>query len=841
MRKHINAPGSPERLELLASAIECAGDGIVIVELDPSDFKKRHVAYVNPALCKDTGYSAEEFYKAKTTYITHGPKTDKKAVDAFRDDLMAGRPGRAELEIYRKDGTTYWIEIEGRLIAGSTKNRVRWVIVERDITDRKKSLAQLAMLSAAIESATDFIFITDADDRYGAPAMQYVNAGMLRETGYALEELVGRNAAIFFGPETDSAVIGSLRQAIKEHQTASAVFLAYRKDGTSLWVEFNGRPVFDVDGSCTHWVAVGRDITERRRDLERLSLLTEAMSSATDSIIVYEVGAENSRPKILFVNEATVEQSGFSREELLSGSTGTGPETDKKAVAKIREDLREGRSVRSRLRLYRKEGSAYWGDVSVRPILDAAGKMTHWISIERDITELIEREKELESERDLLTGLVTLSRELFASLDGPSLLAAFTEALQRLFGFNVRQVDAAAARGRSEQSRETTILVPAGLGCGNIALQIEGSGDIFPTSQRHFALQLIAQTFYAAARNVSLYREVQDRRSSLMETNQSKNDLIAMLGHDFRGPLTSILGFAELLQDEKEGDSQAQFALRSIADSARQLESLANDTLAMARVERNELQLTLAPLDLRQLVVDVAESLRGSPRIVISCEHARVPIVGDAARLRQVFANLIDNAVKFSPGSLPVTVRIDSDSKGATVEVTDRGIGVPAEEIEAVFSRFTRGSNARHAGISGTGFGLFLVRSIVAGHGGNVSLRSEVGSTTFTVSLPRGATARPSHAGRLILLDAGGEAASSTALELRHQGFAVGVYDSQLGFEAALESVAFDAALVEDDAVQPSELARMNAACKRSKRKLVVIQRPLLSADLIELVERALV
>ena len=821
-----------DRLELLSAAVDCAGDGIVILEMVPANFESRKIVYVNPALCQNTGFTSAEFYAAKSTYILHGANTDQKAVAAFRDDLLAGRPSRAELEIYRKDGTPYWAEIHGRPITGGDPNVVRWVLVERDVTARKKEQERLALLSAAIEATSDFVFITSADDRHGSPVIQYVNASMLRETGYVAEELLGRSPAIFFGTGTDLGVIASIRHAIKEHQTASGEFLAYRKDGSAAWTEFNGRPVFDRSGACTHWVAVGRDTTKRRRDLERLAVLTEAMESATDSIIVYEI-LEDKRPTIVFVNDATIEQSGFTREELLAGSTGTGPETDSEAIAKLLADLQAGHAVRTRLRLYRKNGTAYWGDVSARPIFGEAGKMTHWISIERDITQLIDRERELESERDLLTQLVDLSRDLFQSLDGPSLVGALTRALESLFGSRVTRIHSSEIPAGSPGK---TFPVPLSLGCGNIALFIEDPDANVLRPERRFVQQLIMQTFDAAARNVALYQELQDRRATLMETNQRKNDLIAMLGHDFRGPLTSILGFADLLLQDHAATSDSHFALRSIAESARHLSELAGNTLAMARIERNELELSLAPLDLRTLIEDIVASIGGARTIEVQCDHRHAPIVGDAARLRQVFTNLIDNAVKFSPGGQPVTVRIHSDGRGATVSVTDRGIGVPPDEADAVFSRFMRGTNARRAGIGGSGFGLFLARSIIEQHGGTIEVRGEDGTTTFTVSLPHGASTGVA-AVRIILLDPAGESASSTALELRQHGYAVRVYDTPLSFESALESVSYDAAIVEGERLEPEHVVRIRATGERSKLNVIIIEKPRLGASLIESVE----
>ena len=176
----------------------------------------------------------------------------------------------------------------------------------------------------------------------------------------------------------------------------------------------------------------------------------------------------------------------------------------------------------------------------------------------------------------------------------------------------------------------------------------------------------LARTIFAAADRAWLrgslaaaLDELELQRSAVMQISQLKHDLVATLAHDIKGPLTSIIGFAELLEEGfLEGDD-ATDAARTIRSNAQRLATLANDMLALSRVEHGELEIADDRVDLGDVLRATVESI-GPERaieLVIDVEH---PLVrGDAERLRQVFDNLLRNAIKFSPGGEPVQVRVE--------------------------------------------------------------------------------------------------------------------------------------------------------------------------------------
>lgn len=266
--------------------------------------------------------------------------------------------------------------------------------------------------------------------------------------------------------------------------------------------------------------------------------------------------------------------------------------------------------------------------------------------------------------------------------------------------------------------------------------------------------------------------ELEGQRSAVMTLNQLKNDLIAVLAHDIKGPLTSIVGFAELIeQGFYEGDASVD-AARTIRNSAQRLATLANDVLALSRVEHGELEIEDERVDLRTLLEETIELHVSERAIDLEGDLDDVYVRGDFARLRQVFENLLRNAIKYSPNEMPVTVAVRRDGDTMIVSVIDRGIGIPQAEIPVLFERFARASNARKAKIPGTGIGLFVVKMIVERHGGSIDVSSAIDEgSRFDVRLPRiGATEflRPL---RVTLLTKDDELSRFLAYELRTRGY----------------------------------------------------------------------
>ncbi|MGH2607339.1 MAG: sensor histidine kinase, partial [Anaerolineales bacterium] len=224
---------------------------------------------------------------------------------------------------------------------------------------------------------------------------------------------------------------------------------------------------------------------------------------------------------------------------------------------------------------------------------------------------------------------------------------------------------------------------------------------------------------------------------------QAQRDFVANVSHELKTPLTSIQGFAQAILEGAVHDAEGlRRAARVIHEESDRLRRLVEDLLDLARLDARQVSFVRAPLDLRGLLSSVLEriSLRAAEKGVrLENELPSYPsMVGDGDRLAQVFTNLLDNAVKFTPAGGSVRLRGETSGGWATVHVEDMGPGIPADELSRIFERFYQMDKARRGGEGrGVGLGLAISREIVQAHGGRLTAQSRPGEgSRFTVELP---------------------------------------------------------------------------------------------------------
>jgi signal transduction histidine kinase len=235
--------------------------------------------------------------------------------------------------------------------------------------------------------------------------------------------------------------------------------------------------------------------------------------------------------------------------------------------------------------------------------------------------------------------------------------------------------------------------------------------------------------------------------ASRPSTDEERAQFLAVVSHEMRTPLTSIISFSELLRGESSGLSPEGLRFLGIIErNADRLLRLIDDLLMLNRLEAGGLPLELSEVSLPDLAADSVKSaapVAAKSRVSLHLDEGSGPMVAaDPRRLSQVLDNLIGNAVKFSHVGGLVRVRLRYQRGTWRIDVSDTGIGIPQDEAARLFGPFVRGTNARTAGLPGTGLGLAIVKSLVEMHGGRVQVDSVLNEgTTFSVFLPVHASA----------------------------------------------------------------------------------------------------
>jgi two-component system sensor histidine kinase SenX3 len=234
--------------------------------------------------------------------------------------------------------------------------------------------------------------------------------------------------------------------------------------------------------------------------------------------------------------------------------------------------------------------------------------------------------------------------------------------------------------------------------------------------------------------------------AELKRVNKIRRDFVANVSHELKTPATSLTLLAESLVDILDEDpDQARFFAEQLKNETERLAKLITDLLDLTRLESEEGIQNPQSVDVRSVLMVVLARLRPAARrknITLSWKRSGEAVLytvqGDETQLTSMFANLVENAVKYTPPGGRVEVAAESDGREVVVRVSDTGIGISEEYLARIFERFYRVDKARSKQTGGTGLGLSIVRHIAENHGGRVTVESTPGEgSTFTVYLPR--------------------------------------------------------------------------------------------------------
>jgi PAS domain S-box-containing protein len=258
-------------------------------------------------------------------------------------------------------------------------------------------------------------------------------------------------------------------------------------------------------------------------------------------------------------------------------------------------------------------------------------------------------------------------------------------------------------------------------------------GEVVPVRRGENELWLSVEAAPAGAATVYTVRDVTGER----RLDQIRSEIIAIVSHELRTPLTGALGAAQTLKARYEdlSDETKRDLLQMIVEQSDRLSKILDQILLASQVDTDNLDTTAQSFDATEVFESVVQTVGAGlrARIVVQSQPG-ITIRADLDRLRQVIANLVDNALKYSSG--PVRIDVVKRDLVARITVTDEGAGIPAAERERVFEKFFRLDPAQRGGVGGTGLGLYIARELVQRMGGKIGLLARERGATFFVDVP---------------------------------------------------------------------------------------------------------
>ncbi|HRZ87016.1 MAG TPA: PAS domain S-box protein [bacterium] len=637
--------------------------------------------------------------------------------------------------------------------------------------EKRQREETLRLLERAVTNTSCGILITDLSLKENP--IVFVNRSFEIITGYARDEVIGKNCRFLQGPDTDPSALRVIREALSRSTDCRVVLKNYRKDGRPFWNQLFITPLKDEKGAVTHYIGVLTDMTELKLAEHELRKLNRAVEQSPASIVITDTNGVAD-----YVNPKFTELTGYRPEEAVGKSLLRSAEMTDDAFRHLWDTVVAGGIWRGEVRNRKKSGELYWELAQISPVIDADGRVSNYIAVKEDITESKRMQEELQRVSTVQKAILDSANLSIMSTDANGLVKTFNAGAARLLGYSpdeaVGKKNIAAFHDSEELKRRARELSPEmkpgfqvfvakaamGLSEEREWTFIRKDGARFPGLLSVTALMDRAGNingFLFTGSDITLRKQAEAAMQSAKEAaesaNRAKSDFLATMSHEIRTPMNAIIGMADLLGETKLDADQEKY-VRTFKSAGETLLNLINDILDLSKIESGNLMLENIDFDLHDLLEKTAEVMavrahqKGIELLYQIASDVPVRLRGDPARLRQIFINLIGNAIKFTEKG-EVFLKIEKDPAGKAAEalrftVADTGIGIAKDKLLRVFEKFTQADSSTTRKYGGTGLGLSISKKLAELMGGTLTADSVEGKgTTFTLALRLEPAAQP--------------------------------------------------------------------------------------------------
>ncbi len=622
-----------------------------------------------------------------------------------------------------------------------------FIVIRREIMSRFRAEVyaheQREWCLTTLTSIGDAVIVTDMR---GEVVLLNTVAGKL--TGWG-EQAVGKPLNEVFrivNETTRKAVENPVDKVLREGTIVGLAnhTVLINKEGVDVPIDDSGAPVRSKAGHLTGVVLVFRDITERRRAEEAL-LRSQRQFHLIAETIPQMVWMTRGDGSVEYVNHRWLEYSGTSPEKAWEGIIHR--EDLPRALEKWSHSLAAGDPFEAEFRLQRADGTYLWHIAQALPLRDNEDRVINWFGTCTDFNEqkrtldaLHESEERLKFalsaarmvawDWNLATGKVVRSdnsREITGLTSGTA-----QDFKELVHGDDLAQLEEATARALSGEA-------PYDL---EFRIRTRDGRLIWVNDKARLRLDAAGRPTHLTGICVDI-TERKRAETLLLDADRRKNEFLAMLAHELRNPLAPIRSAAEILRLLGPKDEKLNWARDVIERQVLHMTRLIDDLLDISRISRGRIKLEKAPVNIVSAVAGAMETVRPliearkqTVDVVMPAEPGSV--YGDPTRLTQVLANLLHNAMKYTPEGGRITLTVSKAQNQVYITVRDTGIGIAEDQLERVFDLFTQLDDTRERSQGGLGIGLTLVKTLVEMHEGTVLARSEGRGkgSEFTVRLP---------------------------------------------------------------------------------------------------------
>jgi len=713
------------------------------------------ITFVNDALCRAIGFPRERIIGLNYERYS-GKKMTREVSDLYINIFRTGKAATYETEYKDAEGKKVYRQLTVLPKRDESGNPTGFRGVSRDITQRKQMEEQLRKNEERYRTILDDIdegyFEADLDGKF-----VFLNDAQARNLGYPRDVLCNMNYRRFCSPESADAVQNLYTKVYTTGESFSGMLAEFvAQDGSKRINEFSGALIRDQDGHPTGFRGISRDVTQRiseeearRKDAERYKIVLEDMNEC-----YYEMDLKG---RFTFVNDAQCRDLGYTREELIGMDY---RRYDDEATAALSREIfarvyQTGEPVKRFVGGYiNKKGEKYYSEVSVSLMKDARGAPIGFRGLSRNITEQRALQETIRQSEERYRSIIEQMDDGYFETDLSGAFTFLNSAACRNAGYEPEDLLGmhVSLYTNEKTAREVyavfNTIFKTGIPVKGYAFEfIRKDGTIF---HNEISASLIRDAegrpvgFRGISHDITerilAEQDMKAAKETAEAANTAKSEFLANMSHEIRTPMNGVIGMIELLLETPLSPEQKQYA-QIVRTSSVALLSLLNDILDLSKIEAKKLDLEKLDFNLRMAIEDIADMVAVSAQDkgleLTALVEADVPSMlrGDPGRLRQAIVNLTGNAVKFTEqGQILIRVsRVVEDEQNVTLRfaVTDTGIGIPPDRVDAIFAPFVQVDSTTTRKYGGTGLGLTITKQLVELMSGQIGCETKpgIGST----------------------------------------------------------------------------------------------------------------
>jgi PAS domain S-box-containing protein len=636
---------------------------------------KDRILRLNKRAAEIAGKTVEQI-EGKPTIEIH----PQDATKFYADDLEVIRSGVPKMGIVEtlrnSEGEVLWIQTDRVPYCGTDGSVIGIVVVAQDITERKRAEESLRLLGTAVKQSKESIVITDSQLDLPGPRILFVNPAFTSMTGYTAAEVLGKTPRILQGPHTDKAVLRRLRGTLTRGEPFLGETINYRKDGTEYYVELHVTPIRDASGVTTHFVALQRDITERKLAEVKVATLAHAVESTDELICITDL-----QDHFIFVNRAFQKAYGYTEAEILGKTPEVlfSPRNPSSLIAEVFAQARLG-GWRGEVLDRRKDGTDFPIRLSTSLVKARNGQVIGLMGVAQDITEhklavetLQESQQQLKNILDNTTAAIHMK-----DLAGRYIL------VNRYFEskFHVRREEIVGKTDSDLFTREQAtafqqndlhvLAASAPLEFEEVAPHADGLHTYISIKFPLFDTQGVPYAVCGISTDITERKRLEKEIWEISDREQAR------IGHDLHDDLcqrlVSIAFDSNLLEKKLRKKSLVEAA------DANNIAHLLDESITQARTLARVLYPVKLESDgLAAALKELAISVSNRPTLHCDVDCPGPVPIGDiaiATHLYRIAQEAVSNAARHAQASR-IVIGLQMRDGEITLSVTDNGIGLP--------------------------------------------------------------------------------------------------------------------------------------------------------------------